>query len=310
MKRSYAAGIFVIGIFTFIALGVFFLVKKPQNVSTENSQKLRVAATIYPLYDIARQVAGDRADVILIVPPGASDENFQVSPKDVGRISGSRAIFSIGHGLDAWALDIANTIPDSEVITVDKNIILRTSAANGKGPADPHYWLDFGNARKIADTIAASLSEYDNGNAATYEENAEKLNNDLTAEEVRLSQKLEPYKGASLVVFHDAWYYFADALGLSVAGVFKLSAADEPSPRHLAILKNIIQEKNITTLFIEPQISSAAIEGFVEENNLTTAELDPVGGIPGRLTYNELMRYNIEEIVKALSKKNENTQRN
>lgn len=303
MPRAYLSALIVFAILALISAGVFLLKKQSAPLRVERGTKLRVAATVYPLYALAQQVAGNYADVALIVPPGASDENFQASPADVGRLSGGRAIFSIGHGLDTWALDVAGALPDSDVVTVDAGIALRASAANKEGSTDPHYWLDFGNARKIADTIAASLGAYDPDNASAYVKNAEKLKGELSIEEAELKKMLAPHTGATLLVFHDAWYYFADAFGLSIAGVFKPSAADEPSPRYLAGLKKIVHEKNISTLFIEPQISSAAVDGFVEENNLATAELDPVGGTVGRLTYAELMRYNVTEIVRALSEK-------
>lgn len=310
MPRPYLSALIVLAILSLISAGVFLLKKQSAPLRVERGTKLSVAATIYPLYDLARQVAGGYADVALIVPPGASDENFQVSPADVGRLSGVRAIFSIGHGLDTWALDVAGALNGSDVVTVDTGIALRANTVNEDAQTDPHYWLSFGNARKIVDTIAASLSAYDPDNSQEYAKNAENVRNELSIEEVELKKILAPYADAPLLVFHDAWYYFADAFGLSIAGVFKQSAADEPSPRNLANLKKVIQEKNISTLFIEPQISSAAVDGFVEDNNLSIAELDPVGGTVGRLTYGELMRYNIEEIVRALSKKNENTQRN
>lgn len=303
MPRPYISAFIVLAILALISAGVFLLKKQSAPLRVERGTKLRVAATIYPLYALARQVAGSSADVALIVPPGASDENFQVSPTDVGQMSGVSAIFSIGHGLDAFALQVQNAIPQSKVVVVDRNIAIRKNTANKEGPTDPHYWLDFENARKIADTIAASLGAYDHDNAQAYAKNAEKLKSELSIEEAKLKKILAPYEGAALLVFHDAWYYFADAFGLSVAGVFKPSAANEPSPRYLAGLEKIVNEKNISTLFTEPQISSAAVDGFVEENNLATAELDPVGGTVGRLTYSELMRYNVTEIVRVLSEK-------
>lgn len=283
-----------------VGVGMFFVVRQIPQARVEQSNKLRVAATIYPLYDLVRHVAGSHADVTLIIPPGASEHHFEVTPRLITELQGTQTIFAIGHGLDVWALQVAHALPDSVVDVVDRGIAIRDSMEKDEGPTDPHYWLAIGNARTIADTIAESLSARDPGNAEFYRRNAEAVKTNLTEEEKNLRAQLEFYRGSAIVVFHDAWYYFADDLGLSIAGAFEPFVAEEPTPRHLAELAKTIKEKKITTLFIEPQLSSAAIQSFAEDNGLGIATLDPLGGVSGRLTYQELMRYNAEQVLSAL----------
>ncbi len=67
---------------------------------------LKVAATIFPLYDLVRQVAGPAVEVVLLVPPGASPHTFTVKPGTVRALTGCAAVFAIGHGLDDWATRI------------------------------------------------------------------------------------------------------------------------------------------------------------------------------------------------------------
>src|SRR5262245_12050372 len=68
---------------------------------------LKVAATIFPLYDLVRQVAGPAVDVVLLVPPGASPHTFTVKPGTVRALTGCVAVFTIGHGLDDWSTRLA-----------------------------------------------------------------------------------------------------------------------------------------------------------------------------------------------------------
>lgn len=284
----------------FVGVALFSAATQTPKMQAKQSQKLRVAATIYPLYDLVRHVAGSRADVTLIIPPGASEHHFEVTPRLITELQGTQIVFAIGHGLDAWALQVASAIPASTVDVVDKGIAIRASTEKDEGPTDPHYWLALGNAKTITDTIAESLSARDPNNAEFYRKNAEAVKTNLTEEEKNLRAELEPYRGSAIIVFHDAWYYFADDLGLSIAGAFEPFVAEEPTPRHLAELAKTIHEKKITTLFIEPQLSSAAITSFAEDNGLGIATLDPLGGVPGRLTYAELMRYNTEQVRSTL----------
>lgn len=305
MSKSYL--LIGVALFVLVGVGIFFVTKQTSQslpfdtqARGAHTQKLRVATTIYPLYDLVRQVAGSRADVTLIIPPGASEHHFEVTPRLIAELQGTQIIFAIGHGLDAWALQVASAIPNSIIDVVDRGIAIRESTEKDEGPTDPHYWLAIGNARTITNTIAENLSARDPGNAEFYRSNAETVKKNLTEEEKNLRVHLEPYRGSAILVFHDAWFYFAEDFGLEIAGAFEPFVAEEPTPRHLAELATMIREKKITTLFIEPQLSSTAIESFAEDNGLGIATLDPLGGVPGRLTYAELMRYNAEQVLSAL----------
>lgn len=300
MQRSYRSAVIVLGILVLIGIaGVFLFSAQPERPRAEDGQKLRIAATIYPLYDLARTVAGDAADVLLIVPPGASPHTFEITPRQLEELQGSSIIFAIGHDLDRYAAQVSESIPGSRIVTVDRDIAIRTAQEDAQSSADPHYWLHFGNARTIVDTITNTLSEADPQNAEEYHQNAEMLKTELTATEDELKAALEPVREQPIIVFHDAWFYFAEDFGLTIAGVFEPSAAEEPTARNLARLRALAREQSIKAFFIEPQLSSTAIESFAEELHLSIGTLDPLGGVSGRLSYSELMRYNVNEIIRV-----------
>src|SRR5512144_821726 len=86
---------------------------------------LKVAATIFPLYDLVRQVAGPAVEVVLLVPPGASPHTFTVKPGVVRALTGCAAVFTIGHGLDDWATRLAQEAGVKRTIVTDAGIALR-----------------------------------------------------------------------------------------------------------------------------------------------------------------------------------------
>lgn len=98
-----------------------------QEVSKELNKegKPSVAATIFPLYDLVRQVAGDRAVAVLVLEPGASPHTYEASPGKIKELADTKAIFAIGAGLDAWASDITTALPATEVIAMDRYAILK-----------------------------------------------------------------------------------------------------------------------------------------------------------------------------------------
>src|SRR3990172_3720454 len=189
MKRllqSYLLILVVAAGVVLLAIVYFRAGKAPLEAETG---KLTVAGTIYPLYDMARNVAGDEGAVKLIVPPGASPHLFEFSPRQLQELQNVKAVFAIGHGLDNWATQITNVVQGARVVIMDQGIELRTF---GDGTADPHYWLHLGNAQKITDNIANALIEMDPADAEAYRENAKAYKGKLAEKERELKEMLAP----------------------------------------------------------------------------------------------------------------------
>ena len=92
--------------------------------STENTEvaKIEVSATIFPIYDIARQIAGDQIEVHLLIAPGESPHTFNPAPSTKEEIEHSELIFAIGNELDTFVTDISSN--QEKIIIVDKNLTL------------------------------------------------------------------------------------------------------------------------------------------------------------------------------------------
>ncbi len=268
-----------------------------------------VAVTVFPLYDIVRNVAGDDVRVELILPSGANPHTYELTPSALRRLSGIEAIYAIGHGLDEWALAVRDQVHAGYVV-VDKGITLRESSEHGDeeeddhegeddhGPIDPHYWLDARNAVTIARTVRDDLSVRFPSHAIALNERFERYAAELMVLDAELRETLSAVSDPHIVTLHDAWYYFADAYGLEVVGTYEPTAAREPTPAYLAGLIQAIRDADVRILFAEPGAGVASIASFVEDNGLEVRVLDPEGGgVPGRESYIELMRYNAATIA-------------
>jgi zinc transport system substrate-binding protein len=300
MKRSIRVYVLILGIAVgAVLLGVVFF-RNGKTYVQSGAGKLTLAATIYPLCDMARNVARDGAAVELIVPPGSSPHTFEFSPRQLQSLQNVKAVFAIGHGLDNWVTPVANAVKGARVIVVDQDIELRKFE---DGTTDPHYWLNFGNARKITDNIAKALIEIDPAHAEVYRENAKAYKEKLAEEERELKGVLAPMQGISILAFHDAWFYFAENFGLKIAGTFEPAAGEEPTPRYLAELQREIKTEHIHIIFVEPQLSTAILESFAKDNKVGIAQLDPLGGVEGRTTFLELMEFNADSIRRALQER-------
>lgn len=270
----------------FVILGLFFGLPKLSKVDYE---KPTIAATLFPLYDIVKNVAGDKIDVFLILPPGASPHTFEPTPTILKQVEKSKSVFAIGYGLDDWTKNMVDD--ENKILTVDNGIKLREN--------DPHYFLTGENAIQISQNVADSLSK-------TFPEFSDSIVKNLENYRIQLKQmddeikelfkNLTP-KTQNLITFHDAWYYFADTYGLKIVGTFEPTVGREPTPQYLAELSNKIKENDVRVLYAEPQFSTRGMEAFLKDHNVTIATIDPEGGGDQSTSYIEMMISNARTIA-------------
>jgi ABC-type Zn uptake system ZnuABC Zn-binding protein ZnuA len=267
----------------------------PVSAVEARADGVKVAATIFPLYDIARQVAGPVADVVLILPPGASPHIFEPTPAGVRSLAGVRALFVVGHGLDAWAARLAHGAGVSRLVQVDAGIALRRV----DGAVDPHYWLSAPNAKTIAGVVAAELERLAPGRRQELQRSLADYRARLDAADAEVRRLLADLPSRRIATVHEAFGYFADAYGLEVAAVFEPYPGLEPSPRFVVEFQKRIRAAGVRVLFTEPQLSVDALRPIARDLGVALAVLDPLGGLPGREGFIELLRFDARVVAAA-----------
>ena len=290
---------------------------------TEKSGPILISTTIYPLYDIARQIGGTQIEAKLILPPGESPHTFSPTAQDKRILDASEKIFVISHLLDDWVFE---SVKDSaKIVPVDTKIHLLPfdgdesdhdesdhdesdhdesghdkHSGHKHGEFDPHYWLNPMNAIQIANNIAKEYGEIDPSNRDYYQDRANLFSESVAEQYTELLEQSESIKGKSFFTVHNGWSYFAEAFGLRLAGTFEPASGDNPTPRHLKNLQDSIHAEGATVIFSEPQLSTDSIYAFAEDNNLKVVVLDPIGGNSQTQSYQELISFNIETLVENL----------
>ncbi len=322
------------------------------NRAIEGEESLRIATSIFPVYDLASTVAGEEVEVVLIAPPGASPHYFEPTPSLLKELSDVDIVFRIGAELDDWVESITDNIDDVEVVALDQYVNLHLSQddehgheeghhedeeheeeshedhhghdeeadehhedhdeehgdehdhddehEHDHGMFDPHYWLDPTNAEQMVTAIAEELAHHDEENREDYLERADDFVAELETRDREWQTTLTALPTKDLVTFHDAFGYFADHFGLSIVATFEPFPGKEPTAKYLANLQEEINEHQITDLFLEPQLSAAAITSFAADNNIDLGVLDPIGGVEDRGSYLSLIDFNVKQLVKYL----------
>lgn len=279
---------------------------------------LRVVVTINPYADLTQRIAAGHAQVTTLLPPGASPHDFDPSPSQAADLANADLVIMNG-GVDGWLLRLVTaSAPKVSVLVVMDEIDFAAVAqehdhddeAHSQEAADseassawanPHIWLDPLLAEKAVTVIAAKLVELDPANAEEYRTNAQQVRAELLAVHEELSTTLAPLRGAAFVPFHDAWVYFADRYGLDLVVTLEPFPGREPSALYVATAVQLVKQSGARALFSERQLPTRLAEVVAESAGVPLAMLDPIGGAPGPVGYEELLRYNAALILAALA---------
>ena len=174
--------------------------------------------------------------------------------------------------------------------------------AHAHGEHDPHAWLSLANAETWLNVIAAQLSSADPDNAGAYFANAAAAREEMDALSAEIAGVLEPVRGGSFIVFHDAYQYFEDAFDFPASGAISLSDASDPSPSRIAEIQGRIREEGIDCVLAEPQFNPGIVETVLEGTQANTGVIDPLGSDlePGMDLYPQLIRNMAKTLAECL----------
>ena len=272
-----------------------------------NPDALKVVATTTVFADLVRQVGGSRVSVESLVPKGGEVHTFDPRPSDVRRIAEAAVVFRNGLGLDDWlgalVTDAGTGAPVVELAPDLPGVTYLEST--GGGSVNPHLWMNVAYASAYAGRIAQALTAADPAGADAYAAG-------LHAYQARLAD-LDEYArteiGAiaasrrTVISFHDAFPYFAAAYGLTIDGSIVGAPGQDPSAGSVADLVSTIRAHGVSAIFAEAQFSDELARTISDETGIAVVSnlyTDTVGDAP-RDTYEGLMRWNIDQVVGALS---------
>jgi zinc transport system substrate-binding protein len=264
------------------------------------------AATIAPLADLVARVAGPEWEVRVVVPPGRSPHVFEPTPGEVKRIANASLIVTVGAGYDEWAASLASACASQAALHDAGASVGVTVGARGAEESegelghDPHWWLSPPLAGRALGPIAQRLSQIDPAHAAEYRKRADVTRASLEALDARIARRLEPIRGRAFLSAHAAWAYFADRYRLRPVGAIEPIPGREPSPWALLSLIEAAKKERLKTLFTEPQFPASAARIVAREAGVAVREVDPIGGVPGRATYEQLLSFDADAFAEGL----------
>ncbi|RPJ11864.1 MAG: zinc ABC transporter substrate-binding protein, partial [Desulfobacteraceae bacterium] len=206
------------------------------------AEKIPVAASIFPVADMVKQVGGDYVEVFSVIPPGASPHTYEPKPSVLKNISSAKIFFMIGAGLEYWNEKFFKSAGGGtlRIVLSDGVDLIREkehhhdNKAGGhhseEAFANPHIWLDVKTAESMIKKIVAAISSVDKEHASYYEERGNKYISGLAELDRLIYKETGLFKIKRYVAFHPAWDYFARRYGLVSAGVIESVPGKSPKP--------------------------------------------------------------------------------
>jgi zinc transport system substrate-binding protein len=266
-----------------------------------------VIASFYPLWEFSKQVAGDRAEVVSLVPPGFEPHDWEPSPQDVATVERAKVFVLNGAGFDPWAQKLLANVKPSELVTVTATEgieLLRAdlpvhghedTPSHGTTPAatpaskadragqtaapDPHVWTDPVLAQAQVERIRGGLAKADPSNASVYEVNANAYLARLAALHAEFERGLAECARRDIVVSHAAFGYMAKRYHLTQVPVMGLAPEAEPSPAELARIVRFAKRRQVKHIFFETLVSPKLAETLAREVGANSLVLNPVEGL-------------------------------
>ena len=298
------------------------------------ASELSVVATIFPPYDFTRQIAGDDADVIMLLSPGAESHSYEPTPQDIKTIQSCDLFIYTGGESDVWVEDILSSMGDQMpetlrlvdcVPTVTEEIVEGMEHGHEEHEdhgdhedleehedheeeTDEHVWTTPQNAIKIVENITSKLCEMDPDNAGSYEKNSAGYIEQLEMLDASFREVVGQAERRT-ILFGDRFpfRYFADEYGLDYYAAFPgCSDETEASAATVAFLINKVNEEQIPVIFTIERSNGNLADSICEAtgaekrilyscHNVTRNQLD------SGATYLSMMMENVESLRAALN---------
>ena len=277
-------------------------------IPAAETDKFKVITTFTVIADIARNIGGDAAIVESITKPDAEIHNYQVTPGDIRRASGSNLILYNGLNLELWFEKFFknfNSIPS--VVVTDNIKPLGISEGPYSGKPNPHAWMSTKNALIYIENIRKAFVQYDKENAETYNKNAAIYATKIIALDEPFREKIESLtiENRWLVTSEGAFSYLADDYGLKEAFLWPINADGQGTPQQVRKVIDLVRKNRIPAIFSESTVSSKPAKQVARETGARyggVLYVDSLTSEDGKVpSYIDLLKVTLQTIVEALS---------
>ena len=292
---------------------------------TDGTERLSIVCTNFPEYDFARQIVGDKADVTMLLKPGAESHTYEPSPEDIITIQNSDMFVYVGGDSDAWVDGILDSMDQSRMAVfklMDQVQTVEEETVEGMEPEeegeekeeedepemDEHVWTSPRNAAIIVEKMADEIVALDAGNRETYQKNAEGYVNEIQKLDEQFKDVIDHSERKEIIVADRfPFRYFCEEFGLTYYAAFPGCSTDtQPSARTVAFLTDKVREDHIPVVFHIELSNEQMADSIADATGAKAGLLNAIHNVSDEdfkngATYVSLMQHNAEALKEALN---------
>lgn len=271
---------------------------------SNDTNKLRVIASFFPLYDFSRNVGGDRAEVSVMVPAGIEPHDWEPTPRNIADAESADMIVYNGAGFESWFSGINAKF----AVDTSRGIQLMEGGEGAQGGSnfDPHIWLDPVLAKKQVEAIRDGFIQTDPVNSDYYSQNAQRYIAELDSLDSFIRSELSNCTLNDFIAFHDSFSYFANRYNLTQHSVHGVSPEGDVLPQRIQEIKDLAATLGINVIYaeelVDPRLANV-IAGEIPNGQVLV--LSPIEGLEREeleqgLGYIDKMRENVQNLKVGL----------
>src|SRR5438309_10670667 len=278
--------------------------------------KLNVVATLPDFGSLAREVGGDKIDLVVLAKATEDPHFVDARPSFVVSLRNADVLIDGGAELElGWLPPLLQNARNPKIeigkpsrvqasqgirlMNVPTNVTRAAGDVHALG--NPHFMSDPIIAKAVAQHIAQSFSAVDSANAAVYDANYKKFEAAINAKLQEWGTAMLPFKGQNVVAYHDSWVYFAHRFGLNIDTFLEPKPGIPPSPSHLAEVIEKMKAQKIKAIIVEPFHDRKIAEKAASSTGAKVVEFAQYpGGLPNTDSYVKLMDVLVARLSAAL----------
>ena len=272
MKTNLGAGALIVVVGLITVMAAFSSCRPADKSAGDGHHKVRVVTTLFPLYDMAKNIGAEKAAVSLLLPPGVEPHSFEPTPGDIVKINEADIFIYTGKFMEPWAERIIKGTANKNLIVVDasRGTKMVPGVFHDKdepvGSLDPHIWLDFDNVPIMVGNILEAFRTKDSTDKSFYERRADDYSAKLAEIDSAYRAALASCKKKEIIYAgHYAFGYLAHRYGLKYLAAQGVSPDAEPTARDLVKLVEQIRRDKIKYIYYEELASPKIAETIAGE---------------------------------------------
>ena len=280
----------------------------------KDSQKLKIISTVFPPYDLARQIAGDNADISILLPPGSESHTYEPTAKEIIEIQNCDIFLYIGGENEQWAEKIISSNKSDSVKTVKLIDCVKTleeaelHEEEHSHETDEHIWTSPKNEQLMLTAVYDAICEADPENKAVYTKNKDSYNEQLTELDKAYKEAVGNAKNKTIIMADKfPFRYLAEEYGLDFYAAFSsCSDESEPSAAAMTSLISTIKELKIPVVYYLEFSSTKVADTLCSETGASSLMLHSCHNVSKEdldkgISYVDLMKQNLENLKTALN---------